>query len=708
MILRAILALWLGIGAAQAQTARVVSGEHADFTRLVIELPTASDWTVGRVPFGYGFAATVPEQPAYDLDRVWDRIPRTRLQSIRVDPADGVLKLTLACECHVFPFEYQPGMVVLDIKEGPPPPGSSFEAALVLAAPDQPAETAIAETYDWLSVRTRDQRAEVAEPVLPAGKGSLDLLRDELLAQISRGAAAGIVDMALPGKPPDPGDAQWGELPWTTIRVGESSGVTIRPEDGAQPAETACLADDQLDLAGWGAETAPSDLLSEVRGGLFGEFDRVTADSVLRAVRVHLYLGFGAEARVYADLLPDDPPESLPFYRSMSHLVDGDTDPQSPFLPMLGCDGAAALWAALASKDLASGPQVNRDAILRSFLALPPHLRLHLGPSLADRFLAGDDPEAARIIRDAVRRTPQSDPASVALMDAKGDLHANAVDRAKDHAETAVDAIGDDAESLVTLVEAHFQDGTPLDPQVALTLQTLVREAKGSGDEPALQRAMILALALSGDTDTAFAAAEGWPEAALDLWRVLPQRASDDAFLSHAVLPQTTPIPAVEKEVAQSIATRLVQLGFADPALQWLGPVQATDNPARRQLAAEAQLGRGDARTAAELLAGIETAEAEALRARALIQLGELAPAVASLRAAGAEDEAGRVLAWSQDWPAVETLPDSPWAEAARLALVAEPEGEAGLLGRSARLLDDSATMRLALSALLSAVPPAE
>jgi len=719
MILRALLVLLASLGAAQAQTARVASGEHDDFTRLVIELPATADWTVGRLPLGYGFAAKGPDQPAYDLSRVWDRIPRTRLQALRVDPESGALHLSLACDCHVFPFEYRPGMIVLDIKDGPPPAGSSFETALDLSAPaldydskaspDATAKAGMPGSYDWRTASAAVVGKAGPEPALdlPTGAVSLDPLRDELLAQISRGAADGIVEMELPGKPTEHPDTEWGELPWTTIHLGEAAGIDVRPGSAKDVVTTGavCLDDADLDVAAWGRDLPPAELLSEARSSLFGEFDRVDPDAALRAVQTHLYLGFGAEARLYAALLQDDPPDILPVYLSMSRVVDGDTDPGTAFASMVGCDGAAALWAALALDRLPAGPEVNTDAILRGFLALPPHLRHHLGGALADKFLARDDAEAARVIRSTIERTPDTDPADLALLDAKADLHDGDLDSAQAHAETAALAGADDGDSLITLVETHFRDGTPLAPEVALTLGTLLREAEGRADEPDLHRALVLALALSGDVDAAFAAAGDDEKAARDLWQVLPVRATDDAFLTHAVLGPTDPVPAIAVDDADRMAARLVQLGFADAALRWLGPVAKDDPPERRQLAAEAEFMRGDAQAAADLVAGIATPAAQELEAKALIQLGAYAPAHDALLAAGSADAAGRVLTWQRDWAAISADGDNPWANAARLATALAPAPDAGPLGQSASLLEDSAAMRAAVAALLAEVP---
>lgn len=723
-MIRLLVALVLLASVAHAETARVASGEHDDFTRLVVQLPAAADWTVGRVPLGYGFAASMGAQPTYDLSSVWDRIPRTRLQSLRVDPDNGALILALACDCHVFPFEYRPGMIVLDIKNGPPPPGSSFEAAFA-PVPETPVDAPSADgqglpsatvtpgQYDWLADKRSGNATMPDLPFRPApslalatGSLSLDPLRDELLAQISRGASDGIVDMELPGKPVEYPATEWGELPWTTIRLGEAAGVEVRPGGGDDVVASGvtCLPDTALDVAAWNEGIAETDLLSHARTGLFGEFDRPDADAVLRAVRMHLYLGFGAEARGYADLLSGAEAEEIPFYRSMSLLVDGGEDPQTPFAQMLPCDGAAALWAALAHDRLPLGPEVNTDAILRAFLGLPPHLRRSLGSALAEKLLARDDVDAARMIRDTINRTPEADPAAVALLDAKAGLHAGDAAGALAHAEEAVASAGDDVESLITLVEAHFGARTPLPAEIAVTLQTLVREAAAGPEAMPLRRAYALALAMSGDTDAAFLAAEGQEAAMADLWQIVPTLSTDDAFLTHAVPAETAILPELRADTASEIATRLVALGFPDAALRWLGPVAPSDVPNLRRLAAEAEVQRGNARAAADLLEGLEEPEAVALRGRALVQLGAYTPGREALVAAGAADEADRILAWEQDWTALGTEGAEPWASAARLVERPALPADAGPLGQGASLLDDSAAMREAVTALLAQV----
>jgi hypothetical protein len=117
-----------------AQTAKVISGDHDGFSRLVVELPGPSDWQMGRTPDGYALAvANAPQD--YDLTGVFDLIRRDRLAVVAVDPATGNLQFGLACACHAIPFEFRPGVIVIDIRDGAPPDGSSFEQPLRDAPP---------------------------------------------------------------------------------------------------------------------------------------------------------------------------------------------------------------------------------------------------------------------------------------------------------------------------------------------------------------------------------------------------------------------------------------------------------------------------------------------------------------------------------------------------------------------------------------------
>lgn len=710
-MIRSLLACLAVLAApALAEPARVISGEHANFTRLVIELPAAIDWKVGRTAMGYGFATDAAEQPGYDLSGVWDRIPRSRLQALRADPESGALFLTLACDCHVFPFEYQPGTIVLDVREGPAPPGSVFEAALALpSAPpglNQPPLVRTVAPYDWLGQPRSPAGKENQAPLFlqPDVAGvSLEPLRDALLLQLSRGAADGIVDMVLPGKPDAPAVEDMGDLSGAIIRIGAIPGIDIDVSADPDGVRTdGCIEDEAINLTAWGDGRSPLDLLAEARAGLYGEFDALSPEATRHAVELHLYLGFGVEALQYGALLPEaDTDPNLAALMSMARLIDGESDPASPFASMLDCDGTAALWAALAYSSLPTGSPVNTDAIVRNFQTLPPHLRRHLGPRLA-ALLLDRDAEAARMIRDATERTPEIAAGTVALMDAEADLQASRPEAALAHAEAAVREDASGLAGLVALVEAHLRTGAVLAPEAAESLRALqdVPEA----DEVRRDRALTLALALSGQFDAAFAFAGPDNPAGADLWRALAMQADDNAILAHAVLAPSRPVPDVDPDVGLALAVRLAGLGFPEAALTWLGPVDPASTPERRLAAATAQQALGNAREALLLLSGLSSAEARSLQVNAYRQLGAYDDARRALVTAGKAEEGLRLASWDSDWAALQTEGAPWWAEASTLVVPA-PAAAAGPLAEGKAALDDSAAARSAIETLLAKVP---
>jgi len=696
---------------AVAETARVYSGEHEGFTRLVIELSGRADWTVGKSPIGYTFASTAETQPIFDLTEVWDRIPRTRLEDLRVDPEKGSLQLTLACQCHVLPFEYRTGVIVLDIKPGPAPAHSAFEQPFDSPSPlsityPQPDE-AVA-TYNWLDFArsTSPWVPKVSTLSLDTGGISLAPLRAKLLEEISRAATQSLIDMVLPGKSPRWEAVKSEELPWTQIRIGtadEFSGDRTDAADGGLTASGgACAPDHHFAVSDWGAGRLPREAIVEARTGLFGEFDAVDPAAVLNAVHLHLFLGFGAEAAQYANLLPkDDRPDEYESLLSMARVVDGDPDQQSPFLDMLTCDGSAVLWAVLAHTQLPHGQDVNTDAVVRGFLALPSHLRASLGPPLVEKMLDHDEPEAAQVIRNSVERTPDTLAKTVELLDVSAELHAGRPDTALDHAKAAMDKGGSGLDEMIALVEVHFQRAKPLPVEIATSLQAFLKEAGDPGTRADLLRALALSQVLSGQTDAGFSTAEQHGVEVSHLFQVTFLLAGDDAFLRHAVRPGNSEAIDVSPEVELDVAGRLLDLGFGDAALMWIDPVGPDDSADRRRVAAEAEFARGDARRAITLLVGLDEPEDESLRARALVQLGALGEARTAFLAAGLPDEAQRLTTWEGDWQKLRAE-DAPLWSAAAAVLTPDLPQDVGPLARGAALLEDAATARVAMNALLS------
>ncbi len=128
----AALALAVVCSLARPSWAEIVviqSGEHDGYTRVVVELAAPSGWSFGRIEGGYGLRLSRPDI-SLDLSKTYDRIRRDRLAGLeQFGDGDG-LAFLVDCACHADVDEYLPGVLVIDVRDGPPPPGSKFETPL--------------------------------------------------------------------------------------------------------------------------------------------------------------------------------------------------------------------------------------------------------------------------------------------------------------------------------------------------------------------------------------------------------------------------------------------------------------------------------------------------------------------------------------------------------------------------------------------------
>lgn len=743
---------------AVAQTARVTSGDHDGFSRLVIELPGQTPWQFGRQSDGYAFVVS-PATVEFDLAAVFDVIGRNRLASVSAKSVSGMLHIGLACACHAIPFEFRPGVIVIDFRDGPPPDGSSFElpldATTGTTAPRRPkprplavlaaaAQTPIAEmsqtvpapraddpvvdaltpqphtgstwvpsslpvppeltsteprnpsaaatgaetAYDWVTadpdVAPGNTEAAPGEPfVVGPQTPSLSALRDDLLMQLGRGAARGVIDLATSDArhaSTAPGDNEQAAL--SQVMLNPFPGMHATAANDADPDLTGdgtrCIGDADLDLALWGRPGPVAVELSAVTSGLVGEFDTVNAETLVSATKYYLHLGFGAEATHLLDAFPQsEMAHETRIWHALGALVDGRTNPDGPFASMLPCDTAAAMWAVLATDTLRSSDKIGTDAVLRSFSALPLHLRLSLGPALADRFLAIGRDDVVRALRDSIRRAPALHGTEADLIDADMHLVKGAPSAAADLAQGVIDGAGPGVpKAMLALVTANLAQGIPIDTQTTDALSSLVREHQGSTLEQPLVRALILGLSSNGDATTAAAMLQDNPAAEAEFWTVLADLGSDSDLLELAVVAQVRPAPAAHAPARSEVSRRLSGMGFVDIAKEWLG--MPTDDWEDDQLALAARL---------DLATG----------ASAPVSLAQ------DDQVSGTPDA---VLIRARDWPALAARGANPWKDAAMIVVASqEPPSELAPLAQATELLTAAAVAQQNLATLLAAVP---
>lgn len=720
-----------------AQVVRVTSGQHDGFVRLALAVPEGADWQLGRLSDGYELRLNGVSR--YDVSRVFQRIGREGLAAIWVDPASGHLRMRVDCACHAIPFQYLADVVVIDLREGPPPATSSFELALdgsalpplthrttreamrprsrpvrprpydwaglaldALRPANRPTPRTIPETLPAPAIAPRTSATGPTQaPRKPNAAEAID--RDERLAQsllrhLSEGAAQGLVEFEDPL--PRQIAAHDPARDMSQIRIETAPDHLDR--QAPQPLAAAgqsCPPPEALALENWLTEAPVPLQFAQSHVGLVGEFDRANPDRVAASIRFLLALGFGAEALQMIDTWPAGLPQR-PLWSSLAHVLDDTPDPAPAFAGLAACDTAAALWAILADPAPARGDALATQAILRSFDALPPHLRKLLGLRLVNRLIDQRQEAAAEAVAAALRRIPgASDPAND-LVAANLALATADPARAEAISGRLAEAPGPaNAEALVALIEARTAQNLPVSAEQVLAVEGLLREREGSGGAAPLARALVLARAGADDYAGAFAALDGAPQTEAQLWQMLWQSASDDQFLIQTV--GRGPAP-----VAARISERLTALGLGKPAALWL----ATSPDATAEDAARAALTEADGRGALRLLAGSDGAEAQSLRARALGLLGDHAGEAMAFARAGMTDQASAARLKARDWQGLSAGGPQVLQAAASLAVSPPntapiPSGGAaqGALARARALADESGTARADLERLLAA-----
>lgn len=675
-----------------AAQVRVISGEHDGFTRVVLQGPGLAGWQVVRRTTGYEVRLRMPVR--IDLSRAFDIIGRQRVRGLAPLATGNGLAMTIGCACHAIPFELEPGVIVIDVRDGPPPEGSSFELAAdgqrlaplvpVTFGPPRPRPRPV-QAWNWVRDVMRPQPSYDPAPELPGPAAAA--LRAALLEQLGRGVAEGVVDPVrrLP-TPPDGSQPPEGSSVWLGDLPGLSAHLQRDPSNLTSKGQT-CLPDEQVALENWGQEGVPVHMqMADAMATLLGEFDRPDPEAVRKAIRLRLWLGFGAEAGLMLDSLGADLPEAAAL-RAMARIVDGLPAPDAAFRDMESCGGAAALWAVLATPETRL-PATDIAAVQRAFSALPPHLRQHLGPALVRHFLdAGQEP-VAQTLRMAMARTEPE--GAVQLVDA--DLAMAGGDAAA--AEAVVETLKADAGSdrramLFSLVEARAALNATVSPDELTAIEAFHTEAPDAASE----RAVILARALAGDFDTAFALAADARAVTPDLWPILSAKGPDSAVIAHAVAPPAEGLNAIPADIRRKLSERLLSLGFADSALGWV------DGLPDAEFAARIELARGDAAAALRRLGGQRGETADRLRAEALLAQGNPAAAATILSDIDAA-EAARARLRSRQWDDI--APEAPegWqAVAARL----QPVTAEGTLGQGRAVAEESAATRADIEALLQA-----
>jgi hypothetical protein len=544
----------------RAATIDVISGEHADFSRLVFQYPDAEEWAISKFDEGY-FLETASGSYDYNVKKVFDLIPQTRILKLESTP-DGSLKIFTKPGFHLDAFDLRAGRLVVDIKDGPASVGSKFELpkeqkSQTNAQVDSQTDSVAIDLSAGRTLRNLLTFNDIANgallPILPdpesaytnlplendyfsanidpLGKQNLRVLEmeDALFGQISRAVSQGLLEADLPGKENAvEATKRLQSTPQLTTEPAAPK-IPLQPEvedkihvrvrtatdrDQKQPTSSqtgmtdlSCPAETLLAIETWGEPPQDGLLLSEFRSSVLGEFDQSLTQGVEKLAKYYLYLSFGAEAKMVLNEFGVFAPNAQ-FLRLIADVMDeGYSDSYGLLSDFSQCPGSTAFWAIAAREDLSDESNIPSEQIASYFSALPLHLRQHLGPQLSERFLEIGDLKTARVIQNALSRVEAIHGDAFDLLSAEMQLVDGNIDQA---ISTLTDISREDgpsaAEALIRSIDVRTEQGRNIDQKTAELAEVLMIEHRGTSLESDLARVSILARIFSGDPSVALEA----------------------------------------------------------------------------------------------------------------------------------------------------------------------------------------------------------
>ena len=611
---RFFFSFWLTIliaASVQVSAAPVLvrSGEHADFTRLVMRLPPGTTWV--SEPLEGSITLTFDGVvDGFETSRVFEVIPRTRIREIT--SSANSIDIIFSCKCEAKIFLEAGNYLVVDVSEANKQPSvqtrdedprprtavSSFGYGdLIWGQPD-----------DSLNAEGEKQSSEIdtdfpAVPNLPSYEQSM---RPHLLSAIGNAASRGVLRMkSSPQKARDTlmemhraADEETEgnrperhprepSVPADHVKISSSSELapTEEPSNLSMSGDN-CPRSEILSFSQGELNASFSEQVGLLRSTLYDSRDRLHEESVQDLARLYLKFGFGAEARATISLAPTLIQQNLALLGVADVLEDRAKVDLFVFAGFEGCDSDWALWSFLASGEVGDDRVVNDTAILRALTALPEHLRNALARRVSDKFLELGKTEAAALALRNLQNMGHLERGSPNLTEV------NILRAQQENAHTvsllselANSSTRDSPLALIELVREAVDKEQVLNSDLALLADTYAFEFRDSPLGMEMLETQVLASALSGQFKKAFTLFYRIPAdipAVLsrsllsDVFGMLVRQPDDIVFLEFALSKTLSDDLGSEFLLRDRIAKRLIALGFPQQGYALIAQTGAT------------------------------------------------------------------------------------------------------------------------------------
>jgi len=738
------MVFWMNVSPSFAQTIVVRSGEHENFSRLVLTLPRKVGWTIVESNRSFSLKVDTPSV-LFDFSKVFERIPRKRITEISQEGVGSDLVFSLACDCSVTSFTDNANLVVIDIKDWEdqaeqrqPTNGSTINQTTYRfprpAMQQMPISTKSTILPTIIGQVIENNPAVAMKPATPRqtkrSYSNINVSEERLLAQIERASDQGLLDLTESPIPTGQKEQRKPELKILVEAPEESlplslSVTTVIDRDLAagvalldrSSSESFCTDPKFVAVASWGRGGNYSDEVSQLRSQLYGEFDKLQLETAVDLARLYLFFGFGAEARQVIELSRKSNTEIQVLLALAEVLDSGETVIENPFAGQQACKGDVALWSLLSEHSVATN--VNNDAVLQSFSRFPPHLRERLGPGLSRMYVEAGDAQMANSILRTTRRSGGEivsgfDFAEASVAELNEDTEMEEI--------KLMNSVGEGNEyspkALTELIENMYQSRKALAPDLPDLVTAYATEYRGTDLEGELIRTQVVALALVGRFKEAFAAQEELQKldseienhaALTSLLTLMSERADDVTFLRYAIDSKTGGSEDVSAQLGEQMAGKLLGLGFPDEAEMWLKKSgDSLNNKKRRMMQAEIEVARKQPYRALVELVGLSEPGANRLRAKALRQNGEYGKVGQVLTTAEDLNGAARGFWMAEEWETVPNQEDTHYSQvaeqSAQLFQVDPSTEQMAPLAQARSLMRGSSKVREEIASLLQKV----
>ena len=735
--------VWSLTNSAFAEIVRVQTGEHAAFTRIAMVFESPTKWHAGTTQDGFGLALK-RSGISFDLSGSFELIPRDRLQDIVWNADEQVLALKSECECHLVAFELPGNTLVLDVFSGPSPEGNLFarplfetDARTVEEDSGTPAPNTGTFRSETLAKRLPSvfQKRPTPFPLIEAPKTVPDftIFEQALVNAVGNAARQGLVSIGNDARLPQPEGSEnprnsevslpLSGNPAAHLRTNRGLGESnVQNQNALENTYQSCLEREQIDVASWGKGT-PQQVMADARLSIFDDLGQIDTAAVITAARLQIYLGFGAEALNFLNLLEARTQET-DILRDLAEIIDSTPNKETRLVHHgLKCPSAAALWALLAIPADRSRTEVDGSAVQQSFGQLPMHLQKLVGLNVVRALRGANKAEEAEAVLAMLQRLPGPPPTELASLIGQDRLASGEISAGEAALGTAIRA---DTEAtpgaLLNLLEAREKRSETVPEDIIILAESIAQEARGTEISQDLLIAAAKAHARDGRFEAAFEhlntleGAGNTAAAALrsDLADKLADIAPDNLFLLAAfreglMLPDAELMPGT----AINIANRLLTLGFLAEADALAESIEeAVDG--LMLLKARLSKARGKPNLALDQLSNLTDDDAVSLRAEILSDVGNQTLAAETFTGLGQVKQAADA-AWRSGNP--ELIIELGAPEQRAFVNSIQPDGAVSLSQTAETavsdlsqenlraLLDGTTTFREAAQSLLSKEP---